>query len=458
MSNNEGVDAVVATDAPPLLSSSDPDNNNNNNNNSNNNFYCDESKCVGRCLSSNGEMTCYADGNYHPYMCSDGYIPILVENEPTVIMKKSDFNYRLVEMDIVCNYYTCCNNKPEEEAESDNKSNLNITRHCSNSSIGLIIEEESDSDSDSDSGTSPTSMMIPLPMKTGKNMNTGKLIESYIACDINSVFATTDVGVYSNINSINSNTHTRNYLNDTECVPYSDQFYAETRTKNVYGYLSAMTCDFDPDSASIMGIFKYPKPIMNEGNSWADDYSHYECCMTPPQQSTTQIQYFLQDKAFKTTVYPQLIVSALAVIACIFLIIGMIIPLCMKIKNNNNATTIRTSGRITSRTGTTTESSTNYAATTTSTRSNNRASRNRSSAARTSTANSASYSSYNLYLVYLALPDLILNIYLLGMYSFYVNQKHNSNYYGIIIWNKNHGFMVSFFLFLYLLSQKKSSM
>jgi hypothetical protein len=220
---------------------------------------------------------------------------------------------------------------------------------------------------------------------------------------------------------------------DTECVPYSDQYYAETRTQNMFGHLSAMTCD-DPESG-----FIYPKPITYKGNiGWADDYSHYECCKTPPQQSNTQIQYFIQDKAFKTTVYPQLIVSFLAVIACIFLIIGMIIPLCyLKMKNG---TTGHTTGRIKSRTGSTTESSTNYATATTSTRSNNIASRRRSSAAstRTSKANLTSYSSYNLYLVYLALPDLILNIYLLGMYSSYVNQKHNSNFYGIIISNKNH--------------------
>jgi hypothetical protein len=27
------------------------------------------------------------------------------------------------------------------------------------------------------------------------------------------------------------------------------------------------------------------------------------------------------------------------------------------------------------------------------------------------------------------------------MYSSYVNQKHNNEFYGTIIWNKNHGFM-----------------
>jgi hypothetical protein len=43
------------------------------------------------------------------------------------------------------------------------------------------------------------------------------------------------------------------------------------------------------------------------------------------------------------------------------------------------------------------------------------------------------FSGYNLYLIYLAIPDMILNIYLLGMYSSYTNQKYNHNFSGLII-------------------------
>ena len=39
------------------------------------------------------------------------------------------------------------------------------------------------------------------------------------------------------------------------------------------------------------------------------------------------------------------------------------------------------------------------------------------------------YSSYTLYLVYLAIPDLAFNFYILVMYSSYVNQVYNPSFY-----------------------------
>ena len=42
------------------------------------------------------------------------------------------------------------------------------------------------------------------------------------------------------------------------------------------------------------------------------------------------------------------------------------------------------------------------------------------------------FSGYNLYLGYLAIPDVILNIFLLGMYSSYVDQKYNPIFSGVI--------------------------
>ena len=41
----------------------------------------------------------------------------------------------------------------------------------------------------------------------------------------------------------------------------------------------------------------------------------------------------------------------------------------------------------------------------------------------------SAYSSYNLYLVYLAIPDLILNLYLRIMYGRHVDQKLDPNFY-----------------------------
>merc|ERR1711957_267476 len=57
--------------------------------------------------------------------------------------------------------------------------------------------------------------------------------------------------------------------------------------------------------------------------------------------------------------------------------------------------------------------------------------RNSNSTTGRTTANK--YSSYNLYIVYLAIPDLCLNLYLLFMYCNYANQNFYPNFLGCLI-------------------------
>ena len=175
------------------------------------------------------------------------------------------------------------------------------------------------------------------------------------------------------------------FLDDTECLPYRNEFYAESKVvQNKYGMIAVITCDFlDED-------FHFPRSVESEMND-SSSTTHYECCKTGPA-----LPPFVQDSAFKITVYPIIAVSSIAAIASVILILGLSIPLLKQLKNGTAQITQRTSRRL------------------------------RGSA-------ESGYNTYNLYLVYLAIPDLIYNLYILGMYGSCANQKFNPEFYGGLI-------------------------
>ena len=186
------------------------------------------------------------------------------------------------------------------------------------------------------------------------------------------------------INTIDNN-QTTNYLNDIECVPYINREYDHIQLGlNLFGriYPIMMNC-----SDSEIG-FQY----LNE---------NFECCKT--KQRTP---YFWKDSKFKATLYPQIFLSSIAVISCIILIVSLLIPLWLHLKVQSAAVNVSASA----------------------TRATNR--RLQQSAA------ASTYSSYNLYLVFLAIPDFLLNLYLLGMYGSYANQKYNPNFNSEIIYSQ----------------------
>jgi len=125
-----------------------------------------------------------------------------------------------------------------------------------------------------------------------------------------------------------------------------------------------------------------------------------ECC-----NSDQHVGPFIVDTAFKGTVYPQILLSFLAWTFCTVLILALLVPLVQHLlRTQTSSTTARASAH------------------TTATPSNG-----------TSTSTITEFSSYNLYLLYLALPDLILNVYLFVMYSSYALQIYNPNFHGLII-------------------------
>jgi hypothetical protein len=340
--------------------------------------YCDESKCVSTSLSLglfSNSFICYTDGSdryLHPMMCSDGYKPRLVENE-AIVYEPFYFGGSYYNNADRYQYFTCC--PPNLSSDAD------VSRHCSNSTS--INNGCDDSNNKTIECNDTTNKPYPRKMKT-----TGGGIESYLCCD--SII---------NGNENGNKYQTNNFLDEIECVPYNSEVYEQYAVYNLYGRILPAYCD-EPESG-----FHFPRYVEHNKTSW---FHPFECCKT--EEGSTP---FYQDYNFKITVYPQIAISAIAVISSMVLIIALLIPLFRSLRLQSTHT--RTTARSTN--------------------------------ARTRTkvmAVEPAFSSYNLYLVYLAIPDLMLNLYLLIMYGSYANQKFNPNFSGTII-NAVYGDFVNYF-------------
>jgi len=310
---------------------------------------CDESKCVslGHDFDS---FTCYANNNVKygyaaPMMCADGYQPHIVENEPTIFYN----TYYNDTIRHIYYYFTCCPPKLLFDANTS-------VRHCSNSTThfdnnNIMICENND-------------RPYPIQMKNyTTNPWSDEVVQSYSCCD-------------SIIN--NNGKQTPNFLNITECVPYQNKNYEKMRIwNNLYGRIYPFDCNY----------LNYQYTNKNG-----------ECCKT--EQAS---YHFNQDAAFMMTVYPQIMLSSIAVIACTILIVALLIPLWLHWRVKQAAVNVPVS--------------------------TTRAANTRLQQA----AAASTYSSYNLYLVFLAIPDCVLNLYLLGMYGSYANQQYNPKISGAII-------------------------
>ena len=302
---------------------------------------CDESKCVSNGLSKeyfNDSFTCYADvGDYALY----GIMMCADGYQPKIVE-----NEPIVDSDLNGNsyyYFTCCPPKPQSYAKT--------SRHCSNTTLSIGFDNSMICEDNN----------RPYPRRMENRTFLNDSVESYICCD-----------------SIAN--QTTNFLNDIECVPYQNKNYEKISHDyniNAYGNIIPIYCA-DPEIG-----FQY----FNENG---------DCCRAEQRKFI-----FKNDTLFKATLYPQIFLSAIAVIVCTILIVSLLIPLWLHLKIQSASV----------------KGSTN--------RTTNRKLRQAAAA--------STYSSYNLYLVYLAFPDLILNMYLLGMYGSYANQKYNPNFNGLII-------------------------
>ena len=379
---------------------------------------CDESKCVsyshGLTDIFGYSPTCYADHIMYPMMCSHGYIPHIIDTEPSI----NNGVYQLGTLTVGCGdadadadadadqecygisyqYFTCC--PPSLPLD------INVSRHCSNSSSVANVASSSSSSSSSssaavvvadinnnNSSSSSNSTMVcedenrqyPREMT-----NINGFRESFVCCD--------SIIEHTNNDTINF------LLNETECVPFSTASYRPSVAMNIYGRIRPVFCD----NENIYSDFRFPRIVKITNYVGIYYFYHYECCKTG-----SNVPPFIADTTFKKTIFPQIAVSSIAVISCILLITALIIPLWLHVREKRESANTRT--RVNSSLDT-----------------NPRTGSNRSRIQGTTTMQS-SFSGYNLYLVYLAIPDMILNIFLLGMYSSFANQKYNPTYFSAVI-------------------------
>jgi hypothetical protein len=264
-------------------------------------------------------------------------------------------------------------------------SDTDVICHCSNSTSINGWEDP----------TNKTIVCDDINKPYRREMKTNMFgIESYTCCG-------------SIINENDNDNFTINYLDEIECVPYYAKFYQPSFFHaNSYGNVHPILCD-EPENG-----FLFPR--YDEYNK-TNNYHDFECCKTGPDPPP-----FIQDSAFEITIYLQIAISAIAVISSTLLIIALLIPL-LKTKSTQNTNNAGTG------TGT--------SATTDSSPDTRR---------RPQRTVEPAYSSYNLHLVYLAIPDVMLNLYLLTMYGRYANQKLNPNFYGTIIYIFNGNFNGNF--------------
>jgi hypothetical protein len=364
---------------------------------------CDESKCasIGLAYLFGITLTCYTDDILFPMICSHGHIPRIVETEPTIkstfrlgafpkIQKTENFVTNIDKL-VTYQYYTCC--------PPDVPIDINIDRHCTNSSSIFDASKGNE-----DGHLHDHSLMICEDENRPylRKMENYGARESIVCCDFN---------------IDQSNNITNGFLDVTECVPFRNEKYMPSWAGDIYGHIFPISCN----NNGIYNEFQFPS-LVKKTNEYGIQY--YECCKTGSKTPP-----FIHNSKFKLTVYPQIAVSAIAVLSSLLLVTALLIPLWLHVVGENHESTNK---------NTTTNSSTSQNST------QILSSRNRptltqhntsiGSYRRTSSQGSIlpCFSGYNLYLVYLAFPDMILNIFLLGMYSSYVNQKYNPIFSGVI--------------------------
>ena len=375
MSNNETVTVLL------VVSSSD---------------QCDESKCVSY-IDLNGSNTtsyeCYANSAWIHMACSDGYTPRIVDSVPVIIDTMRMGTYTVP--DVPYNYFTCC--------PPDLPKKVNVTRHCSNPTTSFYQGTDGDNNNNSSSNSSSSSSSSSTIHCKDKNRPYPRQMaswgerESFLCCD--------SILEYTTAN--NQEATNANYLNDTQCVPFIDKRFISSVSINLYGNIQPITCDANQ---GIYSNFRFPQKI--EKNNSYGTYV-YECCKTG-----TTLPPFIEDYAFNTSIYPQIIISSIAVCSCTLLILALIIPLFLYLKKRAERA-LYTSTMI--------DISAPHSTCTSTTTSRDRAHQ---------PLPEPPYNSFVLYLVYLALPDLMLNMYYIIMYSRYANQKyHPHNINSAIIYN-----------------------
>jgi len=169
---------------------------------------------------------------------------------------------------------------------------------------------------------------------------------------------------------------------------------------NTYGRLFAMKCDDNQIGLTSLE-FPFPKPTEKFGT--LNDYGYfYQCCRTGPGQ------HFIQDTAFNWTLYPQIIISCISSFISALLAVALTIPLWrwLQYKKGNPSTLTKRQRQ-----------------------QQQQQQHNNNNQSSSNQHQQTEYSSYNLYLVFLSLPDFILNVYLANKYGQYASDSYDTNHW-----------------------------
>ena len=248
-------------------------------------------------------------------------------------------------------YFTCCppvllDNALSDEMVGVNNTTATVTRHCSDP-INVSNEEMVIGNN--------TTLCMDIIERPNPRLMFGLFGSGVICCD-------------SESEDNNTEEEERNYLNDIDCVQFSRNIdFRPAYQHNVYDSIAPIYCRNQDEYHE----FKYPRIIDDPSvvNLLSSYGIPYECCKT---ESNPLVLPFVKDTAFAWTIYPQIVVSILAIIVCIIVIFALTLPLWKRIirseRDGNTRSTTRTPSP------------------------------------------EPSYSNYNLYIVYLLIPDLLLNV------------------------------------------------
>jgi len=333
---------------------------------------CDESKCLSTGLmpaDGSGDdpflFNCYAQGpaTLYPYLCADDYIGVRIEDED-VTPTSDDLHY-----------YTCCHTDQNDE--------MNPTRECQD-------PQEADPIEASSKEWTPTSACQedspPFPYGRKMTQLPGFPV-TYVCCNVDNndsshsvspanSASTTGVAMdgapqLSEIDVDQTTTDgdplpvpvspSNNDVGSEEQISFCQSFPCENCTVgNNFLDLETMYCYND--------FYRYPQVVSASGNT-----AVYQCCSVPPEDGVDS-SFLVTSPAYRATVWTQFTLALIASFMASLLIASIGRSLYLAAKKNNSSR------------------NTNQRRTT-----------------------NSDYSAYNLYLVFLAIPDLAYNLFMLGI-------------------------------------------
>jgi len=246
-----------------------------------------------------------------------------------------------------------------------------------------------------------------------KNTGPGASSESFLCCD------SIAIGEQSN------------FLDPLDCVPYRNNYYEAATIRNEIGSLDVVFCNVTSSGEE----FLFAQPLVNSSNNTI--ILRYQCCRT---DGPSTLPLFVQDSSFNISVYTCLTLFSIGVILSTILFLGLSIPLLQQsIRRHRNREGHRSLA----------SSIISFSFRRNPDDADASSSRRRRQHPRSSVMGRSSvvgrqkpptYSNYNLYLVYLALIDLIFASIGISTYLSYIQQTFDpflyTNYF-VSVWNNN---------------------